>query len=783
MARTRHFAYRFGLLLVAASFVATSLGANVFATASTSTDSGLKIDTIASATNVHAIGDKDIDFVDGTLTFSSTNYIDNQSDTNGAVGLVGKVKNSTSEPVFFALAVKYYDADGNMIASTNNTHYAPADSHEVSFVDMTGIYNLTKSYSKFSPTSYSAKATVLVGSPLTGTTENSMYSYEDYYYKRYNVDIDVAENETFSITEDMDAYFNVAKHGIIRHIPRKYTTTLSSSTTQRRTKLSNVAVNNEYSLSTDSDNYDIKIGSASKTITGLTNYVIKYDYQVDTDKSNEYDEFYHNIVEDSVPIENISFSVKMPKEFDISKIGFTSGSYGSKSNDVIFYVDGNTIHGWHVGGLSSYGAVTIRIELPDGYYQGAGIPYVWNQSYFNSVIVVLAVLLAITVVLWFIFGRNRRVVETVEFYPPDGVNSLDAGFIYRGHVVNRDVVSLLVYLAGKGYLKIAETSKRLNRSFKIIKLKDYDGEDENEKMFMDGMFSDGKAEVLKSDLYDSFYSTVNKIIENENKKENRQTIFEKGRAKINVIVGICAVVSLFFPFVTASFDMGSTDFIGPLFSVVFMLLFFTPFFYIIGKGGREQLASRIFASIIAIGMFLAMITSTIKVITSITIDVNPVYIVGALAGFVCAVVEVVFMFLMPKRTKYGAEMLGKVKGFRHFLETAEKSRINTLVAEDPEYFYKVLPYAYVLGVSDKWIKKFEDIAMTQPDWYESAGTFAFIDFSNHFDESLHSMGSAMTYEYHSYSSGSSGGSDFSSGGFGGGGDSGGGGGGGGSSSW
>lgn len=39
-----------------------------------------------------------------------------------------------------------------------------------------------------------------------------------------------------------------------------------------------------------------------------------------------------------------------------------------------------------------------------------------------------------------------------------------------------------------------------------------------------------------------------------------------------------------------------------------------------------------------------------------------------------------------------------------FLETAEKEKLEQLVFEDPKYFYNILPYAYVLGVSDKWIK-------------------------------------------------------------------------------
>ena len=46
----------------------------------------------------------------------------------------------------------------------------------------------------------------------------------------------------------------------------------------------------------------------------------------------------------------------------------------------------------------------------------------------------------------------------------------------------------------------------------------------------------------------------------------------------------------------------------------------------------------------------------------------------------------IFGSMMDKRTKYRNEMLGKIKGFRNFLKTAEKDKLETLVNQDPAYF-------------------------------------------------------------------------------------------------
>lgn len=52
---------------------------------------------------------------------------------------------------------------------------------------------------------------------------------------------------------------------------------------------------------------------------------------------------------------------------------------------------------------------------------------------------------------------------------------------------------------------------------------------------------------------------------------------------------------------------------------------------------------------------------------------------------------------------------------------AEIDKLNMLVEENPNYFYNILPYAYVMGLTDKWAKNFEKISVVQPSWYHSRG--------------------------------------------------------------
>lgn len=45
-------------------------------------------------------------------------------------------------------------------------------------------------------------------------------------------------------------------------------------------------------------------------------------------------------------------------------------------------------------------------------------------------------------------------------------------------------------------------------------------------------------------------------------------------------------------------------------------------------------------------------------------------------------------------------------GLKEYLELAEKERLEALIQEETEHFYNVIPFAYVLNVSNKWIEKY-----------------------------------------------------------------------------
>lgn len=609
-------------------------------------------------------------------------------------------------------------------------------------------------------------------------TNDYTSSDSEYTLNSYDINIVVNKNNTLNVTEKIGAYFNVEKHGIFRKIPlRNNVTRLDGTTSKNRVKIRNIKVNDNYSLSTEDGYKVIKIGDSNKTLTGQKNYKISYLYNLGRDSGKKYDELYFNLIgsEWDTSISNITFTIKMPKEFDSSKLGFSSGTVGStNSSKVTYNVNKNTITGRYNGTLNSGEALTVRLELPDGYFEGASLN-IGLTSILSIVLPLLFVL--ITYLLWNKFGKGKRVIETVEFYPPQGFNSAEVGFLYKGKVENEDVISLLIYLANKGYIKIVEIEERYlfstSKKFKIIKQKEYDGNNPSEAVFLKGLFpsktsSDGAIEeVTEDDLYDNFYITLNIIKEKINTNENKEKIFEKSSLGKRACIIAMMIITYLLITINPIIELGD--------EIYKTMLLFLMIFTVLGFSASVVLYKekiKIFG--IIVGLIFCGIPWAFTVLPLLLED--SIYLITYIIGLICIFVMFLLYKAMPKRTQYGNEMLGKIRGFKKFLETAEKQKLDAMVMENPTYFYDILPFTYVLGVSDKWIKKFETISLQAPSWYDGYSSFDNASFGSFINSTMKSATSAMSS---SSSSGESSSDSDSSGG----GSSGGGSGGGGGGSW
>ena len=122
------------------------------------------------------------------------------------------------------------------------------------------------------------------------------------------------------------------------------------------------------------------------------------------------------------------------------------------------------------------------------------------------------------------------------------------------------------------------------------------------------------------------------------------------------------------------------------------------------------------------------------------------------------------------KTRLGIEKYSEAKSLKNFL-VSQDEQLN-FQAENQMFFEKLLPYASALGVEKVWAKRFKDLNIIKPDWYEGDFSRGVMTFSALNTSVNSNLGMTNSSSSSGFSSGSSGG------GF-----SGGGGGGGGGGSW
>lgn len=611
---------------------------------------------------------------------------------------------------------------------------------------------------------------------LTCLLPGARAAYAGYDITAYDIIINIGEDNVYHVTETITADFHVPSRGIYRYIPLRQEMEWKTEDNTKRviynTKIDSVSVQDfPFDTYIDNGNMVIKVGDPNKFNTGKVVYDISYDHALGDDKIDEGDFVYYNLIGTywDCSISGISFTVTMPKDFDGDSLRFFSGAFGSAGNAPVEYsTSDNMITGELAKTLRPGEGLTMQLDLPEGYFD-APPEFPWQAVFIAaSLALVLAAL-----ILFLLFGRDRALPRPVEFYPPDGVTPAEAAYIISGSVDNKDVVSLVIYWASKGFISIEQTGKN---DFKLVKLKDLtDNTHEYEKTLFFAIFN-GRQSVLISKLRENIYNEVESV-----KLQIPPLYSGKGKrlyTLLSLYMGILSLFSVWLLVMASLFIALYRLFYSAqtalIYSFVGAFIIMLPIrslsqslskWHGKGRGKRTALLTgSLIGSVVLLSAYAAFMYSQGLFLGSIFIS-GAVLFLGIISVY------------MRKRTKRGSDLLGRILGFKNFLEVAEKERLELLSQDNPSYFYDILPYAYVFGVSEKWAKKFEELAVRPPSWYTGySGAFTPLLFNLLIFNSLATMHSAMTARPVTARSGFGGGGGFGGMGFSGGGFGGGGGG-------
>ncbi|MEA5001951.1 MAG: DUF2207 domain-containing protein [Christensenella sp.] len=601
----------------------------------------------------------------------------------------------------------------------------------------------------------------------------------------YSREITVRENNVYEIRDTMTVDFIAqGQHGLRVDIPTRSEVVRISNgqkyTNTYNLKVTDIYADGQFDTEKEGDMISLYIGDPDETVSGVHTYEYGYTMDAGDDGTTAFDEFYFNLIDSkwAAPINHFSFTIHMPKEFDASKVGFTTGQKGNTgyNQDAVKYkVDGTTISGEITQTVAPYESFTIRLELPQGYYVGVRTAADGIMPCIYASIAIFALVL----VLVFTSGKRKKEIRTVEFNPPEGMNSADVGFIIDGSVESRDVVSLLIYWADQGNISIIQEDEKKLAFEKLQELpataNDY------EHILFDKMFEAGN-KISITDMQYKFSATVTaasaRIKDKYQMPENR--VFTKKSLGLTQLVSLLAPLPAAIMLGSATYAESFELLLGILTGVIAWVVGWALTSMLCSNMHRlksEKLATK---TSLMIGCVIGLLIYFAFVFL-LSLELFGLWLIVP-AG--CSLVMMLLAPTLRRRTEKGAQWAGRILGLKHFIETVEAEKLKMLVESDPQYFYHILPYAYVLGVTDKWAKQFESIAVEPPSWYYgyNGSLFTTIWFASMLNNSLYYTQQQMVMTQNSGGSGFGGGIG-GGGGFGGGGFSGGGIGGGGGGSW
>lgn len=625
-------------------------------------------------------------------------------------------------------------------------------------------------------------------------TESGSGSYEDsdpddYITKRFDVTATADTDHTVHITEVIDVQFVQGHHGISRYIPQNHD----------EYKIKNLKCEGEeYSVSSENGDRVLRVGDEDKLVYGDQEYVVSYDLVFRRDQTNDMDTLSVDLLPTGwdTSIREASVRLEMPKPVDPDAYEFYLGFYSStgfpEGNTAETSDDGKTVT-FELSNLKKGWGLTVYAMLEEGYWENAPVWMTYSQIW----VVIVAGMGAAAVLLYIFFGRDPKSVETVEFYPPDNLTPAEVGYIIDGTVDDSDMGSMILYFASKGCLKIREYKKN---KFELIKLRDLD---ETEKPFARTLFrgffgkrrmNKNKEIVVRMDsLPKSMYDTVTAA-------KSQVTDYYAAHRMFRGVSTAMRYVCLIAECLLYGGTLLLTSDISWLFVIAAEALLIAGMAFLVsGYDRRKSSGSGTTAAKIIAGAAL-MVCATLMVLYKLMIDfvgagdldirtclailkytITPGQILTAVLFPVLAAVIFLCGLFMPCRTKEGAALYGRILGFRNFIRDAEYDKMKELSDRDPEYFYTIMPYAYVLGMSTEFAKKFADIQIKSPDWYESGFGDDFRVSPIWYGSMIHSMNNSfVSASSHPVDSGGGG---FFGGGSSGGGFAGGGGGGGGGGAW
>lgn len=526
----------------------------------------------------------------------------------------------------------------------------------------------------------------------------------------YKVNAIYHSNNTIDVKEVIDVNFSSNRHGIYRNIPE---TMYVNRDEKYKLSIKNITVlNDEYEVDYDSGNRVIQIGSEDYTIIGPHTYTLIYTIVIPEDYHSDLDFIYYSVLGNNwdTTINHFSFDIQFEKaltEKEMSNIQVFSGSLGNQSNDLNVQpsITSNSITGsaYDIGPKQ---AITIFGKLRKNYFVGAK----QTTSKIPFIFLGLAFLFGLYSLVRCLLLKKTHITPIVNFYPPKDMDPAMVGTIVDESVDQEDLMALIPYWASKGYLTISETSDDLI----LTKVEGHEPPVLNhQKKIYKGLFK-YKDSVKLSKLSSDFGKAMNdakEALNNEFSGDKKLSKIDHGFVT-TILAMICMIVCILFNTRYSIVDNLIETILATFTFVIMMVMNYSAAASSVFNKNKLGVLKKALSVALVLVVVYFIYRQTQFIVSIVSFEFMVI-------GIVATTLPILFSSKFNVVSDYFKSVAGDLLGFKDFIEKAEVLQLERLSAENPSYYYDVIPYAMVFGLSEMWTKKFSTIPLAQPDWYDS----------------------------------------------------------------
>ena len=543
---------------------------------------------------------------------------------------------------------------------------------------------------------------------------------------RFDSQISVSPDGTVTVTETITVLAEGKKirRGIYRDFPTQYKDTLGKT---YRVDFNLISVKRDdqaedYHTESLSNGVRIYIGKSDRYLTpGRYTYALTYQTNRQIGFFETHDELYWNVTGNDwdFTIETATARVILPDgiaPLSIQTSAFT-GPLGATARDFESEISTSGEATFQTTqSLPPGSGLTIVVGWPKGFVQQPSRTERLGFFFEDNIVLVLGIGGLLMVLSYFLWAWNRVGRDPTggtifpRFEPPKDLSPAAARYIMRMGFDNRVFSTALISMAVKGRIQIAEELGN-----KTIIQRDDEGSDASlsfgEKVLYDKLLGAQKTLELDKKHHKKINGARDAFKVRLEAEYHKHFFFSNGRWLLpGIALSVLTIIA-----VSAVSDNAVLLFGTGIPIIVFLAFLFAA--RSIWKQGRRILA--IFFGFIATVSGFFNITFAFLNADSLAV----ILVLALLIG-----VNVLFYFLLKAPTRAGREVMDEIEGFKKYLATAEKNRLNTLGTIDEQLllFEKYLPYALALDVDQAWSEKFSaalDAAVQDPDrhyhprWY------------------------------------------------------------------